>query len=117
MPESIPDQPLEVQTVEELRDGHRRTDDRPRSIGSAPPPRSRTEVQLQARIAELEARVADITRCLEAAEQRAVERVGQADAARLEAERVLAVIASSRSWRMTSLLRGTMERVRRALAA
>jgi hypothetical protein len=72
---------------------------------------ARIEVQLRAQLADLEARVADLSRCLEDAEQRAGELLTmQAWAALLEQR--MAVILSSRSWRLTTPLRRIMKDVR-----
>jgi hypothetical protein len=79
-----------------------------------PPPGSRTETQLRARVAELEAQLVDLSRCLADAENRAAELV----AVRAELDTVqrnLAVIAASRSWRLTAPLRSGMRDVRRRL--
>jgi chromosome segregation ATPase len=95
----------------------------------------RTEAQLRERVVGLEARVAEVTRCLEAAENRAAElaatqqrmrsmqeRVQSIEAerdllrARIdELERKLRVITTSRSWQMTKHARSAMSRVRRTL--
>ena len=86
-----------------------------RSAGRREPPAaSRTEAQLRARVAELEAQLADVARCLEAAENRAAELLAARDALR-EAERKLAVISATRSWRLTAPVRIVGQRVRRLL--
>ena len=93
------------------------------------PTASRAEARLRGQVAELEARLADVARCLEDAEQRAAEllavseRVRQLEAelaaaraetdrVRLELERRHAAITSSRSWRMTGPLRSAARRAR-----
>jgi hypothetical protein len=84
-----------------------------RSTGRREPPAaSRTEAQLRARVAELEAQLTDVARCLEAAENRAAELLAVHDALR-EAERKLAVIKATRSWRFTAPVRTVGQRVRR----
>ena len=78
---------------------------------SPSPPASRVEAQLRARVDELEARLTEVTRCLEVAE-------GAADAARLaarDAEQTLETIKGTRSWQMTAPMRSGMGRVRRML--
>jgi len=79
-----------------------------------PPAASRTEAQLRARVAELEAQLTEVARCLEAAENRAAELLAVHDALR-EAERKLAVIRATRSWRFTAPVRIVGQRVRRLL--
>jgi hypothetical protein len=67
------------------------------------------EAQLRARVDELEARVTEITRCLEVAEH-------AADHARLaasQAELTMETIRATTTWRMTAPLRSGMGRVRR----
>jgi hypothetical protein len=72
---------------------------------------NRIEADLRARLTELEARLADVSRCLEDAEQRAGELLAtQARAALLEQR--IAVILTSRSWRLTTPLRRGMKRAR-----
>jgi hypothetical protein len=78
-------------------------------------PNGRAEAQLRARVAELEARLADVGRCLEAAESRAADRLALQAELDLAWHR-LAVIEASRSWRLTRPLRSGMARVRRLLA-
>jgi predicted RNase H-like nuclease (RuvC/YqgF family) len=90
---------------------------------------SRAEGQLRGRVADLEARLADLARCLEDAEQRAAEllavseRVRQLEAqlteakseserVRLDLERRHAAITSTRSWRLTEPLRSAANRIR-----
>lgn len=66
---------------------------------------------MRARVDELEARLTEVTRCLEVAEN-------TADAARLaarDAEQTLEMIKATRSWQMTVPLRSGMGRVRRML--
>ncbi len=78
---------------------------------------SRSEAQLRSKLAELDARLAEVTRCLEAAETRAAEVAsakGEIEAQLRRLERRLAVIVSSRSWRMTRPLR-TSGRLMRSL--
>jgi hypothetical protein len=81
----------------------------------APEPESgRVEAQLQGRIAQLEAAVTDLGRCLEDAEQRAAElEATRARAAALEEK--LAVVVTSRSWRLTTPLRRAVQRARRSV--
>jgi hypothetical protein len=74
-------------------------------------PGSRTEAQLRERVAELEARLAAVTRCLEAAENAA----DQARAATRHAEQTLETIRATTSWKLTAPLRTGMGRVRRML--
>jgi hypothetical protein len=88
----------------------------------AAPPASRVEAQLRARVVELEARLVEVTRCLEAAEHEADLARGAAKEARIVADDVerahrrtedrLAVICASRSWRITSPLRSGMRSMR-----
>lgn len=88
-------------------------------------PASRVEAQLRARIAELESKLAEVLRCLQDAEGRAAEVLVMKERVRsLEEERTvndnledahrrLAVIAGSRSWRITKPLRSVAQRARR----
>lgn len=74
----------------------------------------RVEIQLRARVEQLEAALGDAGRCLEDAEHRAAELL--ASRARTEdLERKLAVIVASRSWRLAAPLRNEMQRARRLL--
>jgi hypothetical protein len=85
-------------------------------VALQPPRPSRTEVQLRARVAELEARLADVTRCLESAENRAAELLAmreQVVSVQADAERRLAELANSNSWRMTKPLRSARAWIRR----
>ena len=61
------------------------------------------------RVAEVEARLAEVTRCLEAAENTAALRAAALDVA----ERKFDAIATSKSWRMTGPLRSGATRIRR----
>jgi hypothetical protein len=72
------------------------------------PPQSRVEAQLRWRVAEVEARLAEVTRCLEAAENAAAVR---AETIRVW-ERKFDAIATSKSWRMTGFLRSGARRIR-----
>lgn len=77
---------------------------------------SRAQLQARDHIAELEARLADVTRCLEAAERgREESRVGlvAAEDALRATQLKLERIEATRSWRMTAPLRGAMGRLRR----
>ena len=74
-------------------------------------PRSRVEAQLRARVDELEARVTEITRCLEVAEHAG----DQARTAARQAEQTIETIRGTRSWKMTAFMRSAMARVRRIL--
>jgi hypothetical protein len=60
---------------------------------------------------ELEARVTEITRCLEVAEHAADE----ARIAARQAEQTIETIRGTRSWQMTAFMRSAMGRVRRIL--
>lgn len=74
--------------------------------------RGQVEAQLRAHVVELEARLTEVTRCLETAENRAsalLEMTARAEAA----ERMVAVLVDSSSWRVTRPLRWTMQRIRR----
>lgn len=73
-----------------------------------PPPAGPTEARLHARVAELEARLSEVSRCLVDAENRAAERQRAVE----ELDRRYTVIATSRSWRMTRALRAAGGRVR-----
>lgn len=96
---------------------------------ATPPAASRAEAQLRGQAADLEARLDEVTRCLEDAEHRAAEllalseRVKQleaqltaaraeSDRVRLELERRHAAITSSRSWRLTGPMRSAANRAR-----
>lgn len=68
--------------------------------------RGRLEVQLRAQLDGLEDRLHDMSRCLQDAEQRADELHDRATLL----EEQLAVILSSRSWRLTKPLRRALER-------
>jgi hypothetical protein len=84
----------------------------PRSPRRGPsPPQSRVEAKLRARVDELEARVSEITRCLEGAEHAA--EVARSEAR--QAQQTLEMIKATRSWQMTAPLRSGMGRVRRML--
>jgi len=75
--------------------------------------RGQVEAQLRAHVVELEARLTEVTRCLQAAENRAsalLEMTARAEAA----ERMVAVLVDSSSWRLTGPLRWTMQRIRRS---
>ncbi len=72
---------------------------------------ARIEVQLRAQLADLEARVADLSRCLEDAEQRAAELVAIQRWAAVHEQR-MAIILNSHSWRLTTPLRRIMEHLR-----
>ncbi len=74
-------------------------------------PRSRDEARLRERVAELEARLTEVTRCLEDAENRA----DHAGAAARQAEQTLETIRATTSWKLTAPLRTGMGRVRRML--
>src|SRR5947209_16421502 len=74
-------------------------------------PGSRVEAQLRARVDELEARVTEITRCLEAAEHAA----DQARIAARQAEQTIETIRGTTSWRLTAPMRSAMGRIRRIL--
>jgi TolA-binding protein len=99
-------------TVEPLKpdiDGEGATSSGPRSPRRrASPPQSRVEAQLRWRMAELEARVSELGRCLGAAEYRSSELVQTVE----EAERRFEAIATSKSWRMTGFLRSGARRIR-----
>ncbi len=74
----------------------------------------RVEIQLRARVEQLEAALEDAGRCLEDAERRAAELL--ASRARVEyLERKLALMVASRSWRLAAPLRNEMTRARRLL--
>ena len=73
--------------------------------------KARVEVQLRAQVADLEGRVADLSRCLEDAEQRAGELLAMQAWAGLLEQR-MAVIVSSRSWRVAAPLRRIMAHLR-----
>jgi len=80
-----------------------------------PPPANRAEGRLRFEVAELQARLAEVTRCLEAAENRTAEVVRARDelaAAAADLDRRMAVIVASRSWRMTGSLRAVGRRLR-----
>lgn len=73
-------------------------------------------MQVRARITELEARLADVTRCLEDAERgREEARVAlvAAEDSRRAAQVKLERIEATRSWRLTAPVRGAMGWVRR----
>jgi hypothetical protein len=74
-----------------------------------PHPASRTEAKLRVQVTELETRLSEVSRCLVDAENRVAERQGAVE----DLERRYAVIATSRSWRMTSGLRSAARGVRR----
>ena len=74
-----------------------------------PPPQSRVEAQLRWQVAEVEARLAEVTRCLEAAENAAAVRAEALE----QWERRFDAIATSKSWRMTGPLRSGARRIRR----
>ncbi|MGI8428712.1 MAG: hypothetical protein ACR2OB_05275 [Solirubrobacteraceae bacterium] len=81
-------------------------------------PQTRDHAQLHAHLQQLEARLAEVTGCLDAAETRGAELLStQAYVQTLEAElhrlqRKLAAVEDSRSWRMTAPLRTGLRRVR-----
>lgn len=77
-----------------------------------PPATSRSEAQLRFRVSELEARLAEVTRCLEAAENRTAEVQTEVESVKVEAGRQLAVIFDSKSWRLTEPLRSAGRRIR-----
>jgi hypothetical protein len=64
-------------------------------------------------VVDLEARVAELTRCLASAEARAAELVALRDA-RANCEYRFTELANSRSWRMTKPLRAATAGIRRA---
>jgi hypothetical protein len=73
------------------------------------PPAGRAEAQLRARVADLEAQLIEVARCLNDAEVRAA-------SLQAEVERAwgsVAVMANSKSWRYTTALRSVVARVRR----
>lgn len=93
-----------------------------------PQAQTRVEAQLRERVASLETRVAELTHCLERAENRAAALTAAQERVRLleaelasteasqsridELERRLSVITTSRSWQMTKPVRTAMSRVR-----
>jgi len=89
------------------------------ALGPGGAPRvSRAEVQLRARVVELEARLADVTRCLEAAERGGEEArcaLAGSEQARHAAVLKVGSIEATRSWRSTAPLRRVGGRVRRLL--
>ena len=98
-PAAEPDMDASPATAPPQRSPRRRTS----------PPQSRVEAQLRWRVAEVEARLAEVTRCLEAAENAAAVRADALD----EWERRFDAIATSKSWRMTGPLRSGARRIRR----
>ena len=118
-PAGTPESRLGIATVS----SNGRTAARPES-----PPDGRAEARLRARVAELEAQLAQITQCLEDAETRAAEllaardrittletqlgRASEAHDALRELERKYTIVTTSRSWLMTAPLRRRMERIR-----
>jgi hypothetical protein len=81
----------------------------------ASPPANRSEAQLRFDVVELEARLAEVSRCLQGAEERAAEAAHARDelaAGLADIELRFAVIVNSRSWRLTSPLRTIGRRLR-----
>jgi hypothetical protein len=78
-------------------------------------PANRSEAQLRFEVVELEARLAEVSRCLQGAEERAAEAAYAREelaAVLADTELRLAVIINSRSWRLTGPLRSIGRRLR-----
>lgn len=71
----------------------------------------RLETQLRARIADLEAQLIEVARCLNAAEAHAASLQDEVD----RAWGTVTMMADSKSWRYTTALRSVIGRVRRLL--
>ncbi len=89
-----------------------------------PPAAGHAEAQLRARVTELEVQLGEVARCLEDAENRAAEvlalreRAGSLEArlvTAVAAERTLAMVERTRTWRFTAPVRTAGKHVRRLL--
>lgn len=89
-----------------------------------PPATGHAAAQLRARVTELEVQLGEVARCLEDAENRAAEvlalreRVGSLEARlvpAVAAERTLATVQRTRTWRFTAPVRTAGKHVRRLL--